>query len=305
MGGNIAGIVTGLLSKGGPSLDLKALYQTIQGAGQYQRGIINALPEGIKKNLAEYEQSLNTAGADYKSNTQGQLQDYLQKISGIYGPNSEAANAQKTAVRGDIYSTVPGTQNAIRNVMAAQGGLGRGQASAALAAPYTQAAQQYGSAAAGIDATQSQAGQQAMQQALNTVNTMEANMFQQLFGMSKEQATQILSSGNAALSDQLSQLINQSNNETNQVLGVQGLEANNKYQNDVAATALHNGIIGNAVNLGVNGAQAAFTGGMGGSSAGLFSGLMGGGGSGLPMGADVASNSYYSNAMNNKPMAIR
>lgn len=292
MGSNIAGIVTGLLSKGGPSIDLSALYNTIQNAGQYQQQIINALPADIQKNLATYAQSQNKAGATYQNNTQTQLNDYLGKITGLYGPNSAAAQAQKAANTQSIYSTVPGTQNAIRNALAATGGLQRGAAGTALAQPYVAAAQANSQANANVNAAQTAAGQQATQQALSTVNSMEASMFQQLFGMSKEQATQILTSGNQALQTQLSDLINQSNNQTNQTLGVEGIQANNNYQNAVADTANTNGIIANGVNLGINGLSSMYGNFGGGDMSGIFQGLTSGGGYGLGPPASANTMQY-------------
>ncbi len=295
--GGLGGIITGLLSKGGPSIDLSALYQTIQGAGQYQKQIINALPAEIRQNLETYAKSQNAAGDAYKTGVTGTGADYLQKVAGLYGPNSEAAQAQNTANRQQIYSTVPGTQNAIRNALAATGGLGRGNAATALASPYINAAQQYGQASADVNAKQTQMGQQATQQALATVASMDDAMFTNLFGMSKEQAQQILTSGNQALQTQLSQLINQSNTETNQMLGVQGLAANNKYQNDVADTAKYNSMIGNGVNLGLQGLSMLMPGG---GASSIFGGM-----SGLPAGADVSSSAYMDNAAANSPFAPR
>src|SRR4029077_19544304 len=191
---------------------------------------------------------------EYKGQVQGQGADYLSKVQGLYGPESPAAQAANIANRQQIYSTVPGTQNAIRNALAATGGLERGNAGIALAQPYINAAQQYGQAAAGTTATQTAAAQGATQQALQTVNTMDTNMLQQLFGMSKEQATQILQTGNQALKDQLAQLINQSQGETNQTLGVQGIQAQNAYQNALQQQANQGAVWNGLGNLAVEGA---------------------------------------------------
>lgn len=263
MTGPAMGVIGGLISNGNslPTVDIAPLLQTISKSGEYQRQIINALPDQIKQNLLQYAQSMGAGAAQYKDAIQGLSQSLQAKSAGVYSPTSDAAMAAKNAAKTDIYSTLPGTQNAIRNALAATGGLNRGQAGASLAAPVLQAAQQYGKAANDINTDQLKMGQQAQMQALQTATSMDATMFQNLFGMTKEQATQILTSGNKALSDQLAQLIAQSNTETGQMLGVQGLAANNGYQNAVTRNGQQNAIWTGLADLGVQGLEGAFSGG--------------------------------------------
>jgi hypothetical protein len=276
--GSLAGILTGLLTGGGqPTIDLSQLYNTINNAGQYQRQIINALPPEIQKNLAQYAQSLQGASTTFGQNVAQQGQKFLGDVSSLYGPNSPAAQAQYGAAKQQIYSTVPGTQEAIRNVLAGTGGLQRGNAATALAQPYVQAAQQYGQTAANIGATQTQEQQRAIQSALQTINNMEASVFQQQFGMSREQAAQILQTGNTALQQQLSELINQSVQQTNQTLGLQGVQSTNAYNNALLNQAQNNALIGQGVNLGLTGLTPGVTGPMGGVQ-GILAGLLGPGG---------------------------
>lgn len=273
--GGLSGIVGGLISglQGQPSYNMDALLNTINQAGTYQRGIINALPPEIQANLAKYAQAQNAAGQKYQGQVEGQAQDYLSKISGLYGPNSPAAQAQLLAARQNIYSTVPGTQNAIRNALAATGGLQRGGAATALAYPYTAAASQYGNTAAGIVGQQTAAQQQATAGALATVNSMEAGLFQQLFGMSKEQAAQILQTGNQALRDQLSALINQSQQQTNQTLNVEGVQAQQDFANTANRQATQNAVWTGLAGAGLGGVQSLLPPG---NQSSIFQGLMNG-----------------------------
>jgi len=254
---SLGGIVAGLVGsgQGEKTIDLSALLDTIKNAGQYQQTIINALPPEIQQNLAQYAAQMQGAGTTYQGNVTNQGADYLQQIQGLYGPNSPAATAQKTANTTSAYANVPGTQMAIRNAMAATGGLGRGQAGVALAQPYVQAAQTSGQANMNVNAQQTMAGQQATQQALTTINSMDANMFQQLFGMTQAQATQILQTGNGALQQQLSALINQSNNQTTQMLDIEGTQAQNAYQNALQQAGNQNAIWTGLANGGVNALQ--------------------------------------------------
>lgn len=285
----LPGVIGGLIGSGQslPTIDVAALFSTIQSAGQYQRQIINALPAEIQKQLQDYAASNAAAGAAYQTGVTGASNDLLAKTSALYGPNSDAANAEKLANKTAIYSTVPGTQDAVRGALAASGGLSRGHAGTALAQPYLQAASQYGQSAMATDAAQTKAGQAATQQALQTVASMNDQMFTQLFGMSKAQAQQILTTGTQALQTQLTQLINQSTNETNQTLGVEGVAANNGYQNAVTRNAQEQQIWNGVAGLGLQGVQA----GMGIPPVGT----------GLPAGADVSSGGYIRNAAANAP----
>jgi hypothetical protein len=118
---------------------------------------------------------------------------------------------------------------------------------------------------------------------------MDANLFQTQFGMSQQQAQQILTTGNDALKQQLAQLIQQSQTQTNQTLGVQGVAATNAFNNAQQQSANQNAIYTGLGNLAVNGAADYFTGGAAGLS------------QGLPSGADVSSSNYQMNMYQNAP----
>lgn len=286
-----AGVIGGLIGSGQdlPTIDLGALLSTINSAGQYQQQIINSLPAAIQKQLADYVQQNGAAGAAYQTGVTGTGNDLLAKTAALYGPNSDAANAEKLANKSAIYSTVPGTQDAVRGALAASGGLSRGHAGTALAQPYLQAASAYGQSAMATDAAQTKASQGATQQALSTVASMNDQMFTQLFGMSKAQAQQILTTGTQALQTQLTQLINQSQTQTNQALGVEGLAADNGYQNAVTRGAQQGQIWNGIAGLGLQGIQAGFN-------------ALGPGSTGLPVGSDVSSADYIRNANANAPV---
>lgn len=289
--GGLSGIISGLVGsgQGENTIDMSALLSTIQGAGQYQQSIINALPPEIQQNLATYAQANGVSIANLTNQVNNQTQAYSQGMNSIYGPNSAAATAQKSANTQAAYAPVQGTQNAIRNALAATGGLSRGNAGVALAQPYVAAAQQSGQANANVNAQQTSAAQGAAVQALNTVNSMDANLFQTQFGLSQAQAQQILTSGNQALQQQLIQLIQQSQTQTNQTLGVQGVAATNAFNNAQQQSANQNAIYSGLGNLAVQGATS-FLGGGAGSTM-----------SGLPSGADVSSPNYQMNMYQNAP----
>ena len=245
-----------------PTVDLAALYQTIANNKSENQGLINALPDELKKQLADYQTQMTTAGATLQSNVQDQGQAYLDQVSKLYGPNSPAAQAAMAAYKQQAYSTLPGTLNATKAAAAATGGLGRGGAAEAIGKAIQAPATAVSQNAANVTAQQLQAGQQATQQALSTVNSMNDQMFNQLFGMSKDVATTILNSGRQDLKDQLSQLINSNNQATDQTLGLEGIQANQAYQNAVTRNQQQAGIGSGFVNAGLNAVADYYTGGL-------------------------------------------
>jgi hypothetical protein len=256
--GAAGGALAGLLAPTPPTVDISQLLSTINNAGQYQQGLINSLPTNLQALIAPYVQGMTSAGTTLQNQTQQQGQDYLDKVTQLYGPNSPAAQAAMAAFKQQAYSTLPGTLNATKANLAATGGLGRGAAAkgieAAIQAPATAVSQN----AANVTATQTAASQQAQQQALATINQYDNATFQQLFGMSKDMATTIMNSGRQDLQNQLTQLLTQSNNQTNQLLGVEGIAANNGYQNAVTNNAQTANNTANLINLGLQGVGAGY-----------------------------------------------
>lgn len=248
-----AGVVKGLLSGGGVSApDLSALFKTIDTAGENQRDMINALPAELQKQYAEYKASNAATIEALQTGTQALGDKYKAETAALYDPNAPAVKAALDAAKTAIYADLPGQQDAIRQALAATGGFNRGTASKQLAAPVIQAGQQYGQQVANVTAQQLQQKQQAQQNALNTILSMDQNTLQSVFGMNKEQALQIMQSNREDLKDQLTSLVNQSVNQTNQKLGVQGAQVQNQYQADVAKKAQSDAMTGAWVDLGAN-----------------------------------------------------
>ena len=246
-----AGVISGLLNKGGVSApDLSALFKTIGAAGTRQKGLINALPAELKPLYDEYIASTNQASDELKSGTSDIAERLKRETEANFGP--EVTQEALKAVKREIYGELPGQQAAIRQALAATGGFDRGTASKQLAAPVLQAASKYGTEAAKITTQQLQAKQQATQQAINTVASLNDQALREAFGMSKDQALQILNGNRTDLKDQLADLINQSNNETNQTLGVQSDVAMNNYRKAIADKAQGDAMTNSIVNLGAD-----------------------------------------------------
>lgn len=274
----IGGVVSGLLNKGGVSApDLSALFRTIDAAGVNQRQMINALPTELQKQYADYKAANVAAGTALQTGTTALTDQLKTQTEALYGPNAPAVQAAIEAQKTAIYADLPGQQAAIREALAATGGFDRGTASKQLAAPVIQAGAKMAQSVANITAQQLQQKQAAELAAINTVNTMDNNVLQSMFGMNKEQALNILNSNRQDLKDQLASLINQSTTQTNQTLGVQGAQIQNQYQADVAAKAQRDAMNNAWVNLGVNAADTGIE--AAGGWKGMAAGLGGGGGS--------------------------
>lgn len=268
LGSDIGGVVSGLInnSRGIPSMDLSALFDTIKQSGARERDLINALPENIKPLYDQYKTGLGQAGTNLQSSTDTIGKNLMDQTTELYGPNSPAVQATLAALKQQDYSTLPGTLTNLKANLAASGGLERGGAGKAITQAVLAPAATYSQQAATVTGQQLQQQQQATQQAINKIAAMDDATAQSLFGMSKEQATTILTSGRQDLQQQLTGLINQSTNETNQMLGVEGMKAQNEYdralENRKQQAALTNGL----VNLGVNGISSFATSGMGGGA---------------------------------------
>lgn len=254
----IGGVIGGLLGKGPVSApDLSQLFAIIDSAGSEQRNLINQLPADLQKQYADYKASNAAAGNTLQSSITQNNADLLSQTKANYDPNGPVVKAAEDAAKTAIYADVPGQQAAIRQALASTGGFGRGTASKQLAAPVIQAGSKIAQSFSNITADQLAKGQAATQQAINTINSVDDATANTLFGMSKDQALQILQGNRQDLKDQLSSLINQSNNQTNQKLGVVGADITNKYNQNVAENAKSNADLNSWINLGVQGAGAA------------------------------------------------
>jgi hypothetical protein len=273
-----------------PTADMTQLFQTINQAGAYQRDLIEQLPENLKPLYDQYQTSLGQAGAELKGATTDIGQNLLQETKALYGPDSDVVKATLAGLKTQDYSTLPGTLTNLKAQLAATGGLSRGGASKAITQAVMAPAQAYSGQAQSVMSQQLQAQQQNVQAALNKIAQMDDATAQSLFGMSTKEASDILQYGRQDLQNQLSDLINQSTNQTNQLLATQGIQANNAYQNAVTRNAQlatnTNDITG-------------IVGGLVGSQLGNTSAPTP---QGLPAGADVGSASYYQNALANSPL---
>lgn len=256
LGSSIAGVISGIANHGGVAApDLSGLFNTINNAGENQKEMIAALSPELQKQYAAYVASNNATNAALGTGTQTAENNLLTGTQANYDP--AVAQAAEDAAKTKIYAALPGQQAAVREALAATGGFDRGTAAKQLAAPVLQAAQATSQNVLNTEAQQLQAKQQATQQALTRISSMDENMLQQQFGMSKQQATEILTGNRQDLKDQLTNLINQSNNQTNQLLGVEGVNANNQYKTDVANKAQNDALNNSIINLGVDAATAA------------------------------------------------
>jgi hypothetical protein len=253
-GGALAGIINA--QKENPKLDVAPLLLAINSSGDAQKSLIANLPDELKPLYAQYQAAMGQAGTTLQGTTNQIGQNLLSQTKANYDPNSAAVQATLAALKQNDYSTLPGTVNNLKSQLAATGGLQRGGAARAITQAVMNPAAQFSQQAGNVQAQSLQQGQSNVQSAINKIAALDDSTAQQLFGMTTQQATNILTSGRQDLQNQLAQLINQSNTQTNQTLGVLGLSANNGYQNAVAENASQAGIVNGLINTGVNGYNA-------------------------------------------------
>jgi hypothetical protein len=280
-------IISGAINSGRalPTMDLSALFDTINKSGAQKELLIKQLPADLKPLYDQYQASNKTTGQELSSATTDIGQNLLDKSQALYDPNNPMVQATLAALKTQDYSTLPGTLTNLKSQLAATGGLGRGGAEKALTSAVMAPAQQFSQQAMTVQGQQLQQQQQAVQAALNKIAAMDDATAQSLFGMSKEQAANILQYGRQDLQQQLTGLINNIDTKTNQTLGVQGIQAQNAYQNALTRLNQKNALTNDIVSTGVNGLSnidySSFMSGLGGGA--------GGGGAAFPMAADSGS----------------
>lgn len=255
LGSDIGSVLGGLINNGRslPTVDIQNLLATIAKNKQSNESLINQLPESLRPLYAQYQASLGNTGTTLQGATTQIGQNLLDKSTALYDPNGPAAQATLAALKQQDYSTLPGTLNSLRSNLAATGGLARGGAGKAITQAVLAPAAQYSQQAATVQGQQLTAQQNATQQALNKIASIDDATANSLFGMSKEQATQILSSGRQDLRDQLTQLVNNNNAATSTTLGAYGIADQNAYQNAVTRNNQQAAVTNGLVNLGVDG----------------------------------------------------
>jgi hypothetical protein len=296
----IGSIVSGAINagRGLPTLDLSALFDTLNKSGQYQKDIINQLPDQLKPLYQQYQDSLAKAGTGLQTATTDIGKALTDKTAALYDPNSAAVQATLAALKQQDYSTLPGTLTNLKAQLAATGGLSRGGAGKAITQAALAPAATFSGQAGTVEAQQLQAGQAAKQAAINKVAQLDEQTAQDLFGMSKQEATELMTTGRSDLQQRMTDLVNQSIRDTSSRLGLQGLQAQNAFQNAQERLKQKNALTSDIVDTGINGLTSAVTGGMGGggfsgAGMGFLKGLGlpsfggGGGGGGVPAASDI------------------
>lgn len=249
-GGILAGLVNG--DRAGAVPNLQALFQTISAAGANERQLINSLPDELKPLYDQYKSQMAATGGTLATTNKDIGTTLTDKTTALYDPNGANVQATLAALKQQDYSTLPGTLTNLKAQLASTGGLARGGAGKAITQAVLAPAAQYSQQAATVQGQQLNTQQTAVQSAINKVAALDESTAQTLFGMSKDQATQILQYGRQDLQTQLSDLINQSRTESGQNLALQGVQANAAYQNDVAQNANQASITNGLINTGGN-----------------------------------------------------
>lgn len=241
LAGGLAGSIFG--RKQLPQFDTTTINNLVNQGAQNERGYAQQLVPGVNKNLGAFQTGVqgaeNTATA--AQNAAGQA--YTSELDPI---TSRILNAQKDTLKQNLFGAVPEAENAAREALAAGGGLQRGVAAETLAKIPIQAAQQYGQGVQGLN-TQSL---QAKQQAQGQLFTEESAQIAEKLGIDRDTYQQILNTGDSALQTQLSNLIESSRNQTNQLVNAEVARQTGNFAAGSQNAANQNAIFNSLANLG-------------------------------------------------------
>lgn len=243
-GAGLAGSLFG--NKNAPSVNYQPLIDQINASKQKQTDIASALPGQIQQNSNTYTAGINNALTNYQNSANTTAKNFLSSI----GSATDSQGKQLSDVLAQrVLSTTPQQQQALREGLAATGGLQRGAANKAFTDLATTQAQQIGQGQEAIVAQQNQ----ARINALNTVQNMDESVIQNTLGVTKDQLLQVYNSGNQALINEANQLLGIEQTANNDLLGVTAGQINanlaQQQQNNAQQQALYNALLNSGTTL--------------------------------------------------------
>ena len=255
----VGGIAKGMFSKKSKAPDLTPLFEMIAQSGAAQRDIINKLPDELKPLWDDYQKSNASASENLKTGTAGIGQDLMERTAANFG--DDVVEGQINLLKKQTFKDLPEQQKAIREALAASGGLARGTTGTQLSKSVIDAYGRLSEGSADIRNQNLIRKQAATQQAIQTVASMDNQTVQNIFNLDKDQALQILTGSREDVKDQFTNLINQSQAELNAKLGVAGANIQNQFYASEANRASSNAQTGNIID--------AITGGVAGAMSGI------------------------------------
>lgn len=227
----------------------------------------------------QFEQRRTQLGRAFEEGANQRAQQFAQGLQNIESP--DFVRQQQAKARELAFRNLPAAQQAIRENLAATGGLNRGVAIRALQQPVLQAAQQASDQGFQIQQQAAQRNIARQQQALDTIfNTGQGAALQRL-GIDRETADVLLQTGRSDILDRAFKLAGIEAGRTQGLLDIEQLRQTQEIARDQAKRAQTGALLGSLGSL-VGAGAGALTGNpfgaiLGSSLGGQLGGLAGGG----------------------------
>ena len=225
--GGLAGSIFGRKKR--PSFDVTRINQLIEQGGEEQRRAIGTLRPETDKQLGQFRTDTEAAQARATGAQEASRNRLLQDLDPV---TSRLLQSQTDQLKRTTFGQIPEAQRAVREALAASGGLDRGVAAEELARVPIEAARQFGEGAASLQ----QESLRTTQDALQNLQSQESQLIAKNLGIDQDTYNTILSTGNQALINELNALIDESKRRTEGLIGAEQF----RQSGNVAAAAADN-----------------------------------------------------------------
>lgn len=223
--GGLAGSIFG--RKRVPRFDPSGINRLIKQGGQEQRESIARLRPETTRQLNQFTTGIDTAQTEANTARNAERERYLSETDPI---TSRLLQSQTDQLKRTTFGAIPEAQQAVREALAASGGLQRGVSAESLAQVPLQVAQQFGEGAASLQ----QESLRERQNVLANLHSEESQAIAQNLGIDRDTYQTVLNTGNQALINELNALIEESKGRTE---GLVNAEAARQTGNIAAGSA--------------------------------------------------------------------
>lgn len=251
----------GLFGGGSPKgIDTGKLRTMLEQGLNKQKGIVEQGFAQLPQFGQAFEQKQGQLGADLVSGSRDRAMEFGKGLEAI--DTSDQVKARQGQAQELAFRNLPAAQQAIRENLAATGGLNRGVAVRALQQPVLQASQQAADESFNIQSEADQANIARREQALGTLFNTEQGAALTKLGIDKDTARTLMETGRSDVLNRALQLTNIEGQRTQGLLDIETLAQ----QQSAAQDAAKRGRLGQVLST---------VGGLGGAALGSFGGPLG------------------------------
>lgn len=241
--GGLAGSIFG--RKKIPSYDVSQIENLIRTGGQEQREQIGRLRGETNTLTGQFGADVDKAQAANKTAREAERSRYLSEVDPI---SSRLLQSQTDQLKRTTFGAIPETTQAVREALAASGGLNRGVSAESLAKVPLTAAQQFAEGSAGLQQT----ALKNQQDVLANLHSEESQAIAKDLGIDEDTYRTILNTGNEALINELNGLVDESKRRTEGLVNAEQFRQSGNVASAAADEANRQAIYGSLTNLGGN-----------------------------------------------------